>query len=71
MRHLVADLLAAPDPGAPATDLVQVLTDRGTPPTTLADWWSIDAAEIALGESKGRTRTKIETWDALRGLCRR
>jgi ferredoxin--NADP+ reductase len=71
VRHLVADLLAAPDPGAPATDLVQVLTDRGTPPTTLADWWSIDAAEIALGESKGRTRTKIETWDALRGLCRR
>ncbi len=71
VRHLVADLLAAPDPGAPATDLVQVLTDRGTPPTTLADWWSIDAAEIALGESKGRIRTKIETWDALRGLCRR
>lgn len=71
VRHLVADLLAAPDEGAPAVDLVQVLTERGTPPTTLADWWTIDAAEIALGQSQGRTRTKIETWPALRALCRR
>ncbi len=71
VRHLVADLVAAGDTPAPSVDLVEVLAGRGKHPTTLADWRAIDAAEIALGESKGRVRTKIATWDELRGLCQR
>ncbi|SHN28683.1 ferredoxin--NADP+ reductase [Cryptosporangium aurantiacum] len=41
--------------------LTTLLADRGVRVFTLEDWRTIDAAEIALGESRGRTRTTLAT----------
>jgi ferredoxin--NADP+ reductase len=65
VRHLVADLAAAPAAPEPAVDLVGALTDRGHPPTTWAGWQAIDAAEVARGAALGRARTKLATWPEL------
>ncbi|MCE1178427.1 MAG: FAD-dependent oxidoreductase [Micrococcales bacterium] len=66
--HLVEDLLAAGETPAPAVDLPTAMRARGYEPSTLADWRSIDAAELALGREHGRERTKIATWEQLVGL---
>ncbi|XVX20519.1 FAD-dependent oxidoreductase [Actinomycetota bacterium] len=63
--HLVDDLLAAGETPAPAVDLPAAMRARGFEPSTLADWRSIDAAELALGREHGRERTKIATWGQL------
>jgi ferredoxin--NADP+ reductase len=76
VRHLLADLADLADLGddpeasEPTVDLGSALAARGARVATLADWRTIDAAEIALGEGKGRTRTKIATWSELLDLCR-
>ncbi len=70
VRHLLEDLEATPDAAAPSTDLLDVLAGRGVRVTSLDDWRAIDSAEVALGQAKGRPRTKLPTWDALLDLCR-
>ncbi len=64
VAHLVADLAAAP-PHEPSVDVLSLLVARGVRPTTFADWQAIDAAELALGASRGRLRTKLATWEEL------
>lgn len=69
VRHLLDDLEAADGP-APAAHLLEVLGGRGVRVTTLEDWRTIDAAEVAAGTAQGRPRTKLPTWDELLALCR-
>ena len=38
---------------------MDTLVARGGRPVLLADWRSIDAAEVALGAARGRARTTI------------
>ncbi len=70
VRHLMADLAASPArPTRPG--LGELLASRGVRPSTYADWQRIDAAEQALGASRARARTKVETWEGLTGLVDR
>lgn len=70
VAHVLADLAAAPGRGdaAPDADLPDVLAGQGKPVANFADWLRIDAAERAEGESRGRIRTKIATWQRLTDL---
>lgn len=69
VRHLWDDLAAGPGTGRdPRADLVAVLESAGKPVADFAAWLRIDAAERARGESQGRVRTKIATWQELAGL---
>lgn len=64
ITNLVEDLAASP-PHEPTVNMLDLLAARGVRPTTFADWQAIDAAELALGATRGRTRTKLATWDEL------
>lgn len=64
VRHLVADLADAPL-RPDHTGVAAILARRGLRASTFADWKRIDAAEVALGEERGRQRTKVESWEAL------
>lgn len=81
VAHLLADLdlrptggVEASDPASrpssevEASDLPTVLAGKGKPVADFADWLRIDAAERAEGESRGRIRTKIATWQRLTDL---
>jgi ferredoxin--NADP+ reductase len=74
-RETVASLLAdvAEDrlrTGGPVGDLVQELVGRGAEPVLLDDWRAIDAAEVALGASRGRARTTLHERAALLAAVR-
>jgi NADPH-dependent glutamate synthase beta subunit-like oxidoreductase len=74
-RETIAALLAdAADGtlrvGGPVDDLVQTLVARGGEPVLLEDWRAIDAAEVALGETRGRARTTLHEWDSLLAAVR-
>lgn len=73
-RETVASLLADHAAGGfdqpPIDRIDDVLARNGVHPVTLAGWQSIDRAEISLGLSQGRARTKIATWQALTELAR-
>ncbi|WP_448625512.1 FAD-dependent oxidoreductase [Geodermatophilus sp. URMC 64] len=74
-RETVAHLLAdAADGtlrvGGPVDDLVQTLIDRGAEPVLLEDWRAIDAAEIALGATRGRARTTLHERESLLAAVR-
>jgi ferredoxin--NADP+ reductase len=45
--------------------LPRLLATRGVTAVDWAGWTAIDAAEIALGESQGRTRAKLAEWEHL------
>ena len=64
---LLEDLGAPPVPLEPVTSMWNRL---GLRPTSYEDWARIDAAESALGESYGRARTKIESWEDLLEIAR-
>ncbi|MGJ3508517.1 FAD-dependent oxidoreductase [Enemella sp. A6] len=66
--HLLADLADQPATERPSLD--DVFAARGFRASTFADWQVIDAAEISLGESRDRERTKIEGWAQLLDLIR-
>lgn len=68
VRQVLADL-ATPRPDA-LVNLREMLAARGIRASSLADWQRIDAAEISLGQSTGRARTKIEAWQELQDLLR-
>jgi NADPH-dependent glutamate synthase beta subunit-like oxidoreductase len=74
-RETVASLLAdAADgtlcAGGDADDLVETLLERGARPVLLDDWRAIDAAERALGATRGRARTTLHEWEALLAAVR-
>jgi ferredoxin/flavodoxin---NADP+ reductase len=73
-RETVASLLAdvadgVLQPGAD-DDWVDTLVARGGHPVLLGDWRAIDAAEIALGASRGRARTTIHERESLLAAIR-
>jgi ferredoxin--NADP+ reductase len=58
-------------PGAGGVDdLVSELRARGADPVLLEDWRAIDAAEVALGATRGRARTTLHEWDSLLAAVR-
>ncbi|MDO4927776.1 MAG: FAD-dependent oxidoreductase [Corynebacterium sp.] len=51
-------------PAHPGEDeILALLESRDVKPTTWDHWYSLDAAEKALGEAKGRVRKKIVEWE--------
>lgn len=54
----------------PVDDLVTTLQDRGAEPVLLEDWRAIDAAEVALGASRGRARTTLHERETLLAAVR-
>jgi NADPH-dependent glutamate synthase beta subunit-like oxidoreductase len=74
-RETVAGLLADATDGrlrthGPVGDLVEELVTRGVQPVLLDDWRAIDAAEIALGATRGRARTTLHEREALLAAVR-
>ena len=74
-RETVAALLADAADGTlraqgPVGDLVDELITRGAEPVLVDDWRAIDAAEVALGETRGRARTTLHEREALLAAVR-
>lgn len=74
-RETVASLLADAEAGVIAPhgerdDLVDTLRARGAEPVLLEDWRAIDAAEVALGATRGRARTTMHEREALLAAVR-
>ena len=74
-RETVAALLADVDSGVLRTggavgDLVGELVARKVQPVLLDDWRAIDAAEVALGATRGRARTTLHEREALLAAVR-
>jgi NADPH-dependent glutamate synthase beta subunit-like oxidoreductase len=53
-----------------ADDLVRTLVGRGAEPVLLEDWRAIDAAEVALGATRGRARTTMHERESLMAAVR-
>jgi ferredoxin/flavodoxin---NADP+ reductase len=71
VRHLLADLAAAPDRPRPARRIEDLLESRDCRVVTYSDWMRLDAAEIALAKSLERgERVKLGRWEAMRTACR-
>jgi NADPH-dependent glutamate synthase beta subunit-like oxidoreductase len=56
--------------GGPVGDLVEALIARGADPVLLDDWRAIDAAEVALGATRGRARTTLHQRESLMAAVR-
>jgi ferredoxin--NADP+ reductase len=74
-RETVAALLADAADGVLATrgpvgDLVEHLRVRGADPVLIDDWRAIDAAEVALGATRGRARTTLHERESLLAAVR-
>jgi NADPH-dependent glutamate synthase beta subunit-like oxidoreductase len=74
-RETVAALLADAAEGVlgtcgPVDDLVAALVARGAEPVLLDDWRAIDAAETALGATRGRARTTLHERESLLAAVR-
>jgi ferredoxin--NADP+ reductase len=74
-RETVASLLADAAEGriavrGPVGDLVEELIGRGAQPVLLDDWRAIDAAEVALGATRGRARTTLHERESLLAAVR-
>ena len=71
VAHLLADLADGLGGDGPArAGLVDVLAARGVRPTGVEQWRAIDEAEQRLGDTRGRARTKVETWYGLIDVMR-
>lgn len=68
VASLLADLEGAS--GTEGDGIVALLAERGVVPIDLDGWSRIDAAERALGASRGRARTTIHESDALVAAAR-
>ncbi len=53
-----------------AAPLEELLAERGVEVVMYAGWESIDSVERAAGESRGRPRIKLCTWDELLAAAR-
>ena len=74
-RETVAALLEDASTGVlapcgPVGDLVAELVVRGAEPVLLDDWRAIDAAETALGATRGRARTTLHERESLMAAVR-
>jgi ferredoxin--NADP+ reductase len=74
-RETVAGLLADAAagtlrPGGDVDDLVDTLVARGAEPVLLSNWRAIDAAETALGATRGRARTTLHDRESLLAAAR-
>jgi NADPH-dependent glutamate synthase beta subunit-like oxidoreductase len=74
-RETIASLLADAAAGrlavrGPVGDLVAELIGRGAAPVLLDDWRAIDAAEVALGGTRGRARTTLHERETLLSAVR-
>jgi ferredoxin--NADP+ reductase len=74
-RETVAELLSDVQrgvlvPAGDPDDLVEALVARGAEPVLLDDWRAIDAAEVALGATRGRARTTLHEREALLAAVR-
>src|SRR5215218_7212474 len=74
-RETVAALLADVAEGrlrthGPVGDLLDELVARGAEPVLLDDWRANDAAEVALGATRGRARTTLHEREALLAAVR-
>jgi NADPH-dependent glutamate synthase beta subunit-like oxidoreductase len=74
-RETVAEMLAdvrdgVLTPSGEPDDLVEALVARGVEPVLLEDWRAIDAAEVALGATRGRARTTMHEREALLAAVR-
>ena len=74
-RETVAALLADAADGAlrsaaPSTTWSTSCVARGAEPVLLDDWRAIDAAEVALGATRGRARTTLHEREALLAAVR-
>jgi ferredoxin--NADP+ reductase len=74
-RETVAGLLADAAagtlrPGGDVDDLVDTLVARGVEPVLLSNWRAIDAAETALGATRGRARTTLHDRESLLAAAR-
>ncbi|SFP20872.1 ferredoxin--NADP+ reductase [Geodermatophilus dictyosporus] len=74
-RETVAALLADAEAGVivphgDRDDLVRTLRARGAEPVLLDDWRAIDAAEVALGATRGRARTTMHERESLLAAVR-
>ena len=74
-RETVASLLTDAGDGTltvqgPVGDLVEELVSRGAEPVLIDDWRAIDAAEVALGATRGRARTTLHEREALLAAVR-
>jgi ferredoxin--NADP+ reductase len=68
VAHLLEDLDGAEPKGGDG--IVPLLAERGVVPVGLEGWHAVDAAERALGGSRGRDRTTIHERDALLDAAR-
>ena len=68
VASLLADLEGRENKGGEGVE--RTLREQGVDVVTLAGWRSIDAAERALGATRGRERTTIHEIDALLGASR-
>ena len=68
VTSLLADLEGAAGKGGDG--VVPVLVERGVAPVDIEGWRRIDAAERALGSSRGRERTTLHERDALVSAAR-
>ncbi|MFN8167318.1 MAG: FAD-dependent oxidoreductase [Candidatus Nanopelagicales bacterium] len=68
----VASLLADLESAAPrgGDGVLPLLVERGVAVVDVEGWRGIDAAERALGESRGRTRTTLHERESLHGAAR-
>ena len=72
VRSLIADAAQLPRAPQPDPDAVTAhLEQRGVRYVNVDGWRAIDAAEIALGESKGWPRTTVHDREALLESARR
>lgn len=55
--------LVSTEPAGPASDAL--LGARGVELVDVQRWSAIDSAEVALGQTRGRPRTKLHTWSGL------
>ncbi|MCX6433404.1 MAG: NADP oxidoreductase, partial [Actinobacteria bacterium] len=73
VASLLADAASGtlPTPATPTAEAVDaLLAERGVEVVTTAGWRSIDAAERALGATRGRDRTTIHETSALLAAAR-
>jgi ferredoxin--NADP+ reductase len=71
VAELLADAAAGTlRPGGDVDDLVGTLVARGVEPVLLSNWRAIDAAETALGATRGRARTTLHDRESLLAAAR-
>ena len=67
---LLEDARAGRLPARSGGSIEDLLAERGVEPVVYAGWEAIDALERSRGESEGRPRVKLSSWDELLAAAR-